>query len=89
MFGGRSFMANDRMIAHALKVGDLLVRVDPQRGGELTELPGASRAEMGPGRIMGPGWISVSAAAITDDERLSFWIGAALEYNRASAGNQK
>ena len=89
MFGGRSFMVNDKMVTHALNGGDLLVRVDPQRDGELTELPGASRAEMGPGRAMGPGWIAVSAESIIADEQLSFWIGAALEHNGASAGNRR
>ena len=68
MFGGESFMVNDKMVTHAMKDGDLLVRVDPQRDRELTELPGASRAEMGPGRTMGPGWISVSAEAIAGEE---------------------
>lgn len=86
MFGGRSFMVNDRMIASALKDGDLLVRVARDRDGELVEEPGATRAEMGAGRSMGPGWVSVCAGSITDDERLSFWIGVALEHHR-SAGD--
>lgn len=81
MFGGRSFMVNDAMIASALGSGDLLVRVSPERDGDLIEMPGAIRAEMGEGRTMGPGWISVSAASIASEERLSFWIGTALEHN--------
>ena len=89
MFGGQSFMVNDKMVTHALKDGDLLVRVDPKRDDELTKLPGASRAEMGPGRTMGPGWIAVSAESISGEEELSFWIGTALEHNRTTAGNRK
>lgn len=88
MFGGRSFMVNDKMIASALKDGDLLVRADPDRDGELGELPGAARAEMGAGRTMGPGWISVSAESITSDEGLSSWIDVAREHNRTTAGNR-
>jgi TfoX/Sxy family transcriptional regulator of competence genes len=89
MFGGRSFMVKDKMVASALKDGGLLVRVAPERDGELSEEPGAARAEMGAGRTMGPGWISVSAESITSDERLSFWFGVALEYNQATAGSRR
>jgi TfoX/Sxy family transcriptional regulator of competence genes len=89
MFGGRSFMVNDKMIASVRKDGDLLVRVDPQRDGELGELAGASPAEMGAGRTMGPGWISVSAASITGDEQLSFWIDVALEHNEATTRGRR
>ena len=89
MFGGRSFMVNDKMVASALKDGDLLVRVDPQRAGELGEVAGASPAEMGAGRTMGPGWISVSAASITGDEQLSFWIDVALEHNEATRTSRR
>lgn len=81
MFGGLSFMVNDKMIVSALRDGDLLVRVAPERDGEFVEMPGASPAEMGAGRTMGPGWVSVSARSIASDERLSFWIGVALDYN--------
>lgn len=82
MFGGRSFMVNDKIAVSALKGGDLLVRVAASRHPELIEQPGASQAEMGAGRSMGPGWISVSAAAITAEEVLLFWLGVALEDNR-------
>ncbi|MDT5039384.1 MAG: hypothetical protein QOE51_369 [Actinoplanes sp.] len=85
MFGGRSFMVHDKMVASALKEGDLLVRVDAERHGELTRLRGAAQAEMGAGRNMGPGWITVSAASIASDESLSFWLDAALAYNRVNA----
>lgn len=89
MFGGRSFMVDDKMIVSALKDGDLLVRVAPERGRELGEVPGASPAEMGPGRAMGPGWLSVSAESITSDEELSSWVDVALEHNRATARRRR
>lgn len=88
MFGGRSFMVNDKLVASALRNGDLLVRVAPERDRELAGMPGATSAEMGAGRTMGPGWLAVSAAAIAGGEQLSFWLGAALEYNRATAGRE-
>jgi hypothetical protein len=73
------------MVTSALKDGGLLVRVDAERHGELIRQPGATQAEMGAGRDMGPGWIAVSAAAIAGDEGLSFWLDAALDYNHATA----
>lgn len=83
MFGGRAFMVNDKMVASVLRDGGLLVRADAERHDELTQQRGATQAEMGAGRSMGPGWIAVSAASITDDEGLSFWLDAALAYNHA------
>lgn len=88
MFGGPAFMVNDKMIASALRDGDLLVRVAPARDGELIEIPGASPAEMGVGRVMGPGWLSVSADSIAGDDRLSIWIEAALEHNQSVEAKQ-
>jgi TfoX/Sxy family transcriptional regulator of competence genes len=88
MFGGLSFMVNDKLVVAAQRDGDLLVRADPERNRELVALPGAGPAEMGAGRAMGPGWISVSARTLAADEQLSFWTGVALEYN-ARAGRTK
>jgi hypothetical protein len=84
MFGGRAFMVNEKMVVSALKGGDLLVRVAVERDGELTAMPGVTRAEMGAGRSMGPGWIEVSAYVIASTEQLSFWLGVAMENNRAT-----
>jgi hypothetical protein len=77
MFGGLAFMVDDRMVVSSSRGGDLLVRVPRARDDELVALPGASRPEMGAGRSMGPGWVSVAAEALTDDEELSFWVGVA------------
>ena len=89
MFGGRSFMVNDKMVASALKGGDLLIRVDAERDDELNLLPGASPAVMGAGRIMGPGWISIAAESITRDELLAFWLDVGMDHNRATADNRR
>jgi hypothetical protein len=84
MFGGRSFMLDDRMVVSALKNGDLRVRAGAHRHDELVARPGARRAEMGTGRAMGPGWIHVDAAAVADDG-LADWLGVALDHHRATA----
>jgi TfoX/Sxy family transcriptional regulator of competence genes len=84
MFGGLSFMVNEKMVASVRSDGDLLVRVDPERSAELVTRDGARPAEMGAGRAMGAGWIDVAEEAIATDEQLSFWIEVALEYNEVS-----
>lgn len=81
MFGGLSFLVNEKMVVSVGSDGALLVRVDPERSRELVALPGAGPAEMGAGRAMGPSWIRVAQEAIATDEQLSSWIGAALAYN--------
>lgn len=85
MFGGRSFMVEDKMVAHARKGGKLLVRVDGARHEELTARSGAGQAFMGAERSMGPGWIDVAPEAISTDDQLARWVEIALEYNRAVA----
>ncbi|AYD89121.1 hypothetical protein D5R93_01915 [Actinomyces lilanjuaniae] len=88
MFGGWSFMVNERLVVSALKDGGLLVRVDASRHDELLARPGASQAQMGAGRSMGPGWLEVGASALggpPGEEALSSWLALALEHNRALA----
>lgn len=84
MFGALCFMLDNKLLIGTWKGGGLLVRIDPDRNAELLGQPGASVPEMGPGRSMGSGWISVDADAADDD--LEFWIEQALEFNpRAKA----
>ncbi len=88
MFGGLSFMVNERMVVSVLSDGDLLVRADPERADELLTAKGARPAEMGAGRAMNKGWISVSEEAIATDPSFDFWIGVALEYNGMETGRR-
>lgn len=81
MFGGLSFMVNGRMVVSVGGDGDLLVRADPARADTLLAITGARPAEMGAGRAMGGGWISVAGESVAADEDLDFWIGVALEHN--------
>ena len=85
MFGTRSFLVRDKLLAGALKDGGLLVRVAADRHEELLSRPGAAQAVMGPGRDMGPGWVEVAATALSGDG-LAAWLDVALEHNRAVTG---
>lgn len=81
MFGTRCFLVRERILVCADKDGGLLVRVPADRHEELLDRPGAVQAEMGAGRTMGAGWITVSAAALEAHEDLLFWIDLAREHN--------
>ena len=82
MFGGLTFMVDEKMVACVSGGGGaLLVRVSRSRDAEYLEVAGARRAEMGKGRSMGEGWITVDEKALPDDRDLHFWIDAALEHN--------
>lgn len=81
MFGGLVFMVNEAMVVCAMGDGDLLVRADPRRAEDLLTASGARRADMGNGRTMGKGWITVSGEAVATDEGLRPWLRVALEYN--------
>ncbi|WP_448608328.1 TfoX/Sxy family protein [Geodermatophilus sp. URMC 60] len=82
MFGGLAFMVNEKMVACVSAGGGaLLVRVSRSRDAEYLDVVGARRAEMGKGRSMGEGWITVDEEVLTEDGDLQFWIDAVLEYN--------
>ena len=83
MFGGRAIMVNDKMIVSVGRNGDLLVRVAADRHETLLSEPGAEQAQMGAGRDMGLGWITVAPEVIADDGRLAFWVDMAMRHNRA------
>lgn len=83
MFGGVSFMVDNRMVVAASRDGSLLVRIDPARHAGLIRRPEVQPAIMGADRPMGPGWISVSAAHSETDEHLRFWVQLALDHHAA------
>jgi len=86
MFGGLSFMVNEKMVVCVRGDGDLLVRADPEGADELLTTKGARPAEMGAGRAMSRGWIAVADEAVATDEAVGFWIATAVEYNDKEAG---
>jgi TfoX/Sxy family transcriptional regulator of competence genes len=85
MFGGLSFMLDERMVVAVDRDGGLLVRVDPDRSAELLSVPGARPAVMGADRPMGPGWITVTADGLATDEQLAHWIEVALQFHGGRA----
>ncbi|PID61737.1 MAG: hypothetical protein CSB44_05730 [Gammaproteobacteria bacterium] len=82
MFGGISFMIDERMIVAAQKNGDLLVRVDPAQSASLLSRDDTRQAEMGTGRPMGPGWLV--AKGPLSQAQAAFWVGVAMEYHADS-----
>jgi hypothetical protein len=85
MFGGLSFMLDNRMVVSVNRDGGLLVRVDPGRSAELLSVPDAQPAVMGADRPMGPGWITVTASGLTTDQQLTEWIQVALQHHNGRA----
>lgn len=82
MFGSRAFLLGEKIVVAVFSDASLLVRVDAEDSATLALEPGAAPAVMGPKRReMGPGWLLVDNAALTDDERLLFWLDAAREFN--------
>ncbi|MEP7159477.1 MAG: TfoX/Sxy family protein [Dermatophilaceae bacterium] len=87
MFGGVSFMVNEKMALSVMSNGDLLVRTDPERADVLLAVDGARPAEMGVGRSMGKSWITVAGVSIATDEALRFWVDETLAYNAKAGGS--
>ena len=89
MFGGLSFMVNEKMAVSANTHGDLMVRCDPARSEELLTREGTQVAEMGNGRKMSAGWIRVTEKGMDEDADFDFWIETALEFNRGSTPQKR
>lgn len=87
MFGAVCFMVRDKIAVCAMKDGGLLARVTDAKHDELLGEPGAAQAEMGAGRLMGTGWISVAADALDTDAGLEAWVVETLAHNRSVAGD--
>lgn len=84
MFGGLSFLLDERMVVAVRRDGTLLVRIDPTDHESLARQPGAVPAMMGAARLMGPGWLSVGADAVAG-AGLAQWLGVALAHWERSA----
>ena len=81
MFGGLAFLIGGHMAITASREGGVLVRVDPDDAGRLTETTGATVAVMG-GRPM-TGWLRVTAADVDADEDLIPWVERGTAYTRS------
>lgn len=73
MFGGVSFMVDERMAVAAGADGNLLVRTDPAEHDSLLRL-GGEPAYMGTDRPMGPGWLTVPVHLIPKESDLADWV---------------
>ncbi|MBD7957397.1 TfoX/Sxy family protein [Microbacterium sp. Sa4CUA7] len=82
MFGTIAVMFDESMLVAARKDLCLLVRVTADDA-HLLARPEATRAEMGSGRSMGPGWIRVDPDALQDEGTLDFWVAEALRRQAA------
>ena len=78
MFGGLSFMVDNRLAMSAAGDGSLLVHIDPASYEELLR-QGAEPAMMGNNRPMGRSWVAVPQARIESDEELAWWIAAGAQ----------
>ena len=77
MFGGVSFMVNDRMAVAADRAGDLLVRTNPAEYDDLLRRGGVP-ALMGQDKPMGRGWMTVPRDQLDDDAELTYWVNVGV-----------
>lgn len=78
MFGGVSFMVDDRMAVAADRAGDLLVRTNPADYDSLLGRGGVP-ALMGRERPMGRGWLTVPRRQFDDDAELAYWVNVGID----------
>jgi len=81
MFGGLSFMVNEKLAISATTQGDLMIRCDPEHVDDLVGKEGAQWAEMR-GKKMKKGWIRIDSTGTKGEQDLAFWIDVALQYNK-------
>lgn len=81
MFGGLAFLIRGHMAISASGQGGVLVHVDPELTGDLVTTTEATVAVM-QGREM-PGWLRVSADAVSTDDALSPWVEIGIGHARS------
>jgi|SRR3990172_2655664 len=86
MFGGLTFMLNDRMCCGVAK-DDLMVRVLPEKYESLLERPHARVMDF-TGRPLA-GFLFVGPKGYRSDERLKFWMDQAIECASSSPARKK
>ena len=84
MFGGLSFMVDERMAVAAGRDGDLLVRTDPAEYDDLLRRGGIP-AHMGNDRPMGRGWLTVPCQRIRGKAELAYWFKVGIDSRDASS----
>lgn len=87
MFGGLSFMVNEKLAVAARGDGDLLVRCDPGEADDFIAGHGAQWAETTSGRLMSKGWLAIHPDRIVAEEDFRSWIRVALDYRARETGH--
>jgi len=87
MFGGLAFLVNGNMAIAASGEGGLLVRVDPDRSGEITASTSAEPMVMRD-RAM-PGWLRVAAGEVGTKRQLTKWVQLGTAYARSLPAKRK
>lgn len=80
MFGGLAFLVNGNMAVAASSNGGLLLRIDPDDAGSLTQNPHVSRFTMRAREMNG--WLTVDREALETEDELQRWVGTGLAYAR-------
>ena len=80
MFGGLAFLIHGNMAVAASSGGGLLLRIPPERTGELADKPHAERFAMR-GREM-DGWLRVAAGGMEAEADLERWVSLGVGYAR-------
>lgn len=86
MFGGLSFMINDKMCVGVIK-NEVMARIDPDIYEESLTKTGCNTMNF-TGRPM-KGFVFLSNEAIDLDENLYYWLQLALEYNPKAKSSKK
>lgn len=86
MFGGLTFMVNDRMCCGVVK-DDLALRLTPEQAAESLRQPNTRIMDF-TGKPMNS-MIYISAAGIDSDEVLEKWVQSAVKVARAEAARAK
>ena len=80
MFGGLAFLVDGHMALAANSHGVLMVRIDPDRAGDLTARDGVRPMVMR-GREL-RGWLEVEAPALAGPDDLDEWVWVGVDFTR-------
>ncbi|HEX2606947.1 MAG TPA: TfoX/Sxy family protein [Flavisolibacter sp.] len=86
MFGGLCFMVNGKMCV-GVEQERLMLRLDPSKYEDFLEREGCTPMDF-TGKVM-KGYVYVDADALRTQKQLSYWIGAALDYNAIAKASKK
>lgn len=86
MFGGLSFMVDEKMCAGIMKE-DLMLRLNPDNTETVLEMDGSRPMDF-TGKSM-KGFVFVSGDTVLRNDRMEYWIRLALEYNPLAKATKK